>query len=256
VWQIMARRIRESGAVLFILAFISMFCRPVTVLAGPPFQTDDPEPVPYRHYEFYSFSTMDRAGDGTTAQIPAVEFNVGAAPNLQLHIIGPLALSVPRNGPSAYGPGDIELGAKYRFVDEKGIRPEVGTFPMLEIPSGNDRRGLGNGRLWARLPLWLQKSSGPWTTYGGAGYEINRAPGMQDSVFAGWLVQRDFGRKWTLGGEFYAQTAQSSGGSGNGFLDAGGYYYFTRNFQLLFMIGHTISGPNHLVGYWGLYWTW
>jgi hypothetical protein len=25
--------------------------------AGPPFRTDDPEPVEYQHYEFYTFST-------------------------------------------------------------------------------------------------------------------------------------------------------------------------------------------------------
>jgi len=29
---------------------------PSAVIAGPPFQTDDPEPVPYQHFEFYTFS--------------------------------------------------------------------------------------------------------------------------------------------------------------------------------------------------------
>ena len=28
-----------------------------TLHAGPPFQTDDPEPVDFRHYEFYTFAT-------------------------------------------------------------------------------------------------------------------------------------------------------------------------------------------------------
>ena len=27
---------------------------------GPPFMTDDPEPVEYKHSEFYIFSTMDK----------------------------------------------------------------------------------------------------------------------------------------------------------------------------------------------------
>jgi hypothetical protein len=225
-------------------------------MAGPPFQTDDPEPVPYRHYEFYSFSTLDRGADGSVMQIPAVEYNLGAAPNLQLHVVSPLAMAVPDNGATEIGPGDIELGAKYRFLDQKGVRPQIGVFPMIELPSGDSKRGLGNGQLWARIPFWLQKSRGPWTTYGGAGYEINRASKMQDSVFAGWLVQRDIGRKVTLGGEFFMQTAQVIGGCSSSFLDGGGYYYFSRDFQLLFMLGRTVAGNSHLVGYWGLYWTW
>jgi hypothetical protein len=226
------------------------------MMAGPPFQTDDPVPVPYRHYEFYSFSTMDRAKDGTNVQIPAFEFNVGAAPNLQLHIIAPGMISAPDTGLTEYGLGDMELGAKYRFFDEKGLRPQIGIFPLLELPTGNSKRGLGNGKLWARLPVWFQKGSGPWTVYGGAGYEINEAPGMQNSAFTGWLLQRDVGKKLTLGTEFYTQTAQLSGGRGSSFIDAGGYYYFTPNFQLLFMLGHTVSGESHVAGYWGLYWTW
>jgi hypothetical protein len=143
--------------------------------AGPPFQTDDPEPVPWHHYEAYVFGTVNRGGGLTGWVLPAAEFNVGAAPNLQLHIIIPGALANPG---SLYGIGDVELGAKYRFVMEGKDRPQIGVFPMLELPTGNSRLGLGNGQIWARLPFWVQKSRGPWTTYGGVGYEINHALGM------------------------------------------------------------------------------
>ncbi|MGD1148642.1 MAG: hypothetical protein ABR961_11905, partial [Thermoanaerobaculaceae bacterium] len=43
------------------------------VLAGPPFLTDDPEPVDYRHWETYIFSTYDRSFGATAIQGPAVE---------------------------------------------------------------------------------------------------------------------------------------------------------------------------------------
>jgi hypothetical protein len=248
----------ESDKLITTLLLIGMafFTFGRESLAGPPFQTDDPEPVPLHHHEFYAFSTLDRASDGSTAQIPAFEFNLGAAPDLQLHIVGPLALLVPRQGPTEYGAGDVELGVKYRFLKETRTRPQLGTFPMLELPTGDAARGLGNGVVWARLPVWIQKSIGSWTTYGGAGYEINRAAGMQDSEFAGWLLQRELGRKLILGGELYAQTAQASGGRSTTFFDAGGYYNFTPGFQLLFMAGHTVAGERHTVGYLGLYWTW
>jgi hypothetical protein len=66
---------------------------------GPPFQIDDPVPVDLHHYEFYIFGTMD----GTTAEIdstgPALEFNWGALPRVQLHAILPLGAIAPSNNP-------------------------------------------------------------------------------------------------------------------------------------------------------------
>ncbi len=224
--------------------------------AGPPFLTDDPEPVKFHHYEAYLFSTIDRSDMNTYIEAPAFEFNVGAAPNLQLHIIVPGAFADALHGPSAFGLGDTEVGAKYRFVQEKGCRPQIGTFPMLELPTGNSNLGLGNGTVWARLPLWVQKSWGTWTSYGGGGYVVNPARGMRNSPFAGWLVQRDLDKKLTLGTEVFAQGAQSIGGRSSTVLNAGGYYNFSEGFSLLFSGGHTVAGESHTVEYLGLYWTW
>jgi hypothetical protein len=238
--------------VVFTCVLLLCFALTPTAQAGPPFQTDDPEPVPWRHYEAYLFGTTDH-GSGTVSTIPAVEFNIGAAPNLQLHMIIPGTYVSPG---AAYGVGDVEVGAKYRFVQESKYRPQVGVFPLLELPTGNSRRGLGNGQLWARLPLWVQKSSGPWTTYGGAGYQINHASGMKDSFFAGWLVQRQISKRLVLGTEIYHQEAQSIGARQTTYVDGGGYYNFRVNLSLLFMVGHTVSGERHTVGYLGLYYTW
>jgi hypothetical protein len=224
-----------------------------TVVAGPPFQTDDPEPVRWHHYEAYLFGTFDRSPGAGSWALPAMEFNVGAAPNLQLHIVIPGAYVTPRG---SYGLGDIELGAKYRFLGETAKRPQVGVFPMLEVPTGDSRLGLGNGQPRARLPIWLQKSYGPWTTYGGAGYQINHAPGMKSSLFAGWLVQRQLNKRLVLGSEIYHQAAQMVGGRQATFVDPGGYFNVRDNLSLLFMIGHTVSGEQHMVGYLGLYCTW
>src|SRR5579862_1820574 len=95
--------------------------------AGPPFQTDDPEPIDYKNYEFYTFASADGTPVEMDTSGPAVEFNWGALPNVHLHIIVPLAAILPSNnpqlapagiGPSAFGLGDIETGIKYRFVQE------------------------------------------------------------------------------------------------------------------------------------------
>ena len=83
--------------------------------------------------------------------------------------------------------------------------PQIGVFPMAELPTGNSDKGLGNGKTWWRLPIWIQKSWGDWTSYGGGGYVINHADGQKDYPFGGWLLQKDFGEKWTLGGEVFAR---------------------------------------------------
>ena len=200
---------------------------------------------------------------------PAFEFNWGALPNVHLHIIAPLAAIFPSNnpalapagtGPRAFGVGDIELGIKYRFVQETKHRPMIGTFTMFELPSGSAARGLGVGRTWYKVPLWAQKSFGPWTTYGGGGVTLVNAPGYRNFPFAGWLVQRDLGKKVTLGNEIFYHgpeglaTPQTRPAT---LVDIGGYYKFRDpGFQLLFCYGHTAIGQTENYAYLGLYWTW
>jgi hypothetical protein len=237
---------------LFLVIAVTV---PTTVFAGPPFLTDDPGPAPFKHWELYLFSTVDARKNQTDAQGPAFEFNVGALPNLQVHLVVPFALAAPTGEPSAYGLGDLEFGLKYRFIQETDHCPMVGVFPLIEIPTGDVNQGLGNGQAWWKLPIWVQKSWGPWTTYGGGGYAINHAPGQRNYSFGGWLLQRDFGEKWTLGGEIFAQGKSSDDVRSFAVFNLGGFFKITPNFQLLFTGGHTLAGGNHTIGYLGLYWT-
>jgi hypothetical protein len=70
-------------------------------------------------------------------------------PNGQLHIVAPTAFDSPAGGPTLFGYGDTEIGFKYRFIEEEkdGSRPQVGMFPLIELPTGNENRGLGAGHV-------------------------------------------------------------------------------------------------------------
>ena len=128
---------------------------------------------------------------------------------------------------------------------------------MAEVPTGDAGRGLGNGQVWYRLPLWLQMSWGPWTSYGGGGYAVNRAPGMRNSWFGGGLLQRDLSEQLTLGGEVFWQQADAAGGEDTTLVNLGGYYAMSPcGCSLLFTAGHSVAGERHRLAYLGLYWTW
>jgi hypothetical protein len=252
-----------SKIVLTAAAALGILCGPMAH-AGPPFQTDDPEPVEYHHFEMYAFTLVDSTGSagGTVLAAPAYEVNYGAAPNLQLHLVVPMTtVFQPMNEPTNFGIGDTELGFKYRFVPETKHVPQIGIFPFFEFPTGNSERALGVGKTWYRMPVWLQKSWGPeerkWTTYGGAGYTIVPQDGYSNFPFAGWLVQRDLSKKLTLGTELFGHGATSPDAARSStLLDLGGIYEFKEGFDLLFCGGRAIHGQPETYGYLALYWTW
>jgi hypothetical protein len=232
----------------------ALILSPGLALAGPPFMTDDPAPVDYKHSEFYVFSTYDKTKDGKDITAPAFEYNYGAFPETQLHIVVPFVKTAPKDAASKFGIGDVEIGVKYRFVQETDTMPQIGLFPMAELPTGNSDKGLGNGKTWWRLPIWIQKSWGDWTSYGGGGYVINHADGQKDYPFGGWLLQKDFGETWTLGGEVFARGKDTVDGQATTILNFGGLYKFTPEFNLLFSAGRNVSGERHTVAYLGLWW--
>jgi hypothetical protein len=226
------------------------------LLAGPPYLTDDPEPVELRHWEAYLFAVGSAASGAKDFAAPACELNYGAAPELQLHVVVPWQWNREPGAPSRSGWGDVEVGAKYRFVRETAHRPQVGVFPMAELASGDADRGLGNGRTWLRLPLWIQKSWEPWTTYGGVGWVLNPAPEQRDHAFAGWLLQRAVGERATLGGEVFWEGAQTAGARSTTFANLGGTLEVEPGFDLLYSVGRSVRGERQTIGYLGLYWSW
>jgi hypothetical protein len=223
--------------------------------AGPPFLTDDPEPVEFKHWEAYLASQHFKTADGASGTAPHIEANYGAAPNLQLHVIAPIAFSHPTGEATAQGYGDTELGAKFRFVNETACRPQIGTFVLVEAPTGDADRDLGNGKTQVFLPVWFQKSWGPWTTYGGGGYWIDHGEEKKDWIYAGWLLQRNLSKHLTLGGEFFHRTPDTVGGESSTGFTGGGQINFTEHAHLLFSTGRDISGPNQLTGYIAFQWT-
>ena len=191
--------------------------------------------------------------------MPHLEYNYGAMPDLQLHIIVPYALNSPMTGKRENGLGDIELGAKYRFMQETVNRPMVGIFPLIETHTGDVTKGLGSGATQIFLPVWLQKRWGEWQGYGGGGYWINNAANTRNHWFFGWQLQKDISKKLTFGGEIFHSTPQSPGtGSSSGF-NLGGIFNFDEHNHFLFSAGRglaNVNATNQFSSYIGYQLTW
>ena len=234
------RRLRLHRATTFAgLFFLSLSL----LRAGPPFVTDDPVPVDYRNWEFYIASQDTRTSDGWSGTAPHFELNYGPVTNVMLHLIAPLVYDAPDNGTTEYGYGDTELGVKFRFVQETAVLPQVGTFPLVEAPTGDSSRGLGGGEWQAFLPLWLQKSFGDWTIYGGGGYGINPGAGNRNWGFVGAVLQCQVRDNVLVGGEIYHETPMEDDGPDNTAFNLGTVVDFTEHQHLLLSAGCSIDGP-------------
>jgi hypothetical protein len=104
-----------------ILLILVMITDITGLKAGPPYLTDDPDPVKFHHWEFY-LSTQhifDVRNSSAAGLLPQVEENYGVLPNVQLHVVIPLTYQF--SSPHDFEMGYIvtEAGIKYRFVKER-----------------------------------------------------------------------------------------------------------------------------------------
>jgi hypothetical protein len=181
-------------------------------IAGPPYQTDDPEPTDLGQWEIYVFGTADgRKGDVDASA--GVDLNYGGAKDLQLTATLPVGFERSSDESWRSGAGDVELAAKYRFLHDKEHGWQAAIFPRAFLPtSSND---LGGKRVRLLLPLWIQKDLRGTSVFGGGGYEINPGTGNKNFWQAGLAVTHDFSDRLSLGSEVFWQSADTEGGRGS-----------------------------------------
>ena len=230
-------------------AAVSLLLAASAASAGPPYATDDPEPVAHRRWELYLASQHAHDKDGWSGTAPHVEANYGVVPDVQLHLIAPLAYSAPGGAVAHYGYGDTELGMKLRFVQEQSWIPMIGTFPLLEAPTGAGSAGLGNGSAQVFLPVWFQKSFGAWQTYGGAGAWIDLGDRDRHWWSFGWQVQRRILEWLALGVEIFHQTPRAHGGASDTRFNVGAVVDLSETHHLLLSAGRSVDGPILFQGY-------
>lgn len=238
----------QSAGVTAIILFHAFFTNPA-LKAGPPYVTDDPEPVELRHWEIYFALAPARDSAGWTGASPLIELDYGAFSNTQISLIAPLAFSAPEDGANHAGFGDLQLSVKYRFLAESDWFPQVAVFPQINIPTGNHTRDLGAGETVAFFPVWLQKGFGKWTVSGGGGYWVNPGIGNRNWWFSGLLLQRTISERLTVGAEIYHETSSGQDIPSNTSFNVGAVLELNDHWDFLFSAGRSIVGPSDFQGY-------
>lgn len=206
--------------------------------AGPPYQSDDPEPTEYKHYEIYLFAAGTQARDGDSAAA-GIDFNYGATPDLQLTAVFPVEYEHADGGGTASGLGNIELAAKYKFLHQAEFGWDVAVFPRVFLPSASSR--VGDSHTSVLLPIWLQRDFGEWSTFGGGGCVVSRGADTVDFCLGGWALARQVAPHLQVGAELVHSAADAPGGRASTAVGAGLRYDVNDNYHLLAYFGPTLQ---------------
>jgi hypothetical protein len=209
---------------------LAMFGLMRPALAGPPYVSDDPEPTDYKHFEIYTFGN-GTATKGDIGGATGVDFNYGAAPDLQLTATLPAGFDRPAAAGTSFGLSNIELAAKYRFLHQDSFGLDVSVFPRVFLPSPS--KNIGNDTASLLLPVWVQKDwSGGWSAFGGGGCVIS-GRSSQNFCLTGGVVTYQLLPKLQLGVELFHQTADGSGTPAASSVGLGARYDFNDTYHLL-----------------------
>ena len=231
------------------------FMGAMSLVAGPPYLTDDPEPVALHHWEVYLFSMGQTMAGIRSGLGPAMEANYGPFQDAQIQFQIPMAYTDQDRGPSGgtrHGFGDVEVGFKYRFLHETEDVPQVAVYPQVFTPTGSEEEGLGAGHWKVLLPVWLQKGFGAWTTYGGVGWWRNPGDGNRNFLQYGWLLQRELAEGWSLGAEIFHQDSSGPGQPAFTTWDLGFEAALVNHLQLVGSGGRVLQGMKGRPDYLGL----
>ena len=253
----MGSRTPGSTGIAIAVAILALLVASSAAIAGPPFVTDDPEPTSHRHFEIYLFSDGSATRDGMSGSALGLEINYGALPNLQISASLPVGYSAPSRARMRLGVTDAEFGVKYRFIQEgeNWWQPQVSFYPSVEAAIASE---IGEHSTRIFLPLWVQKSFGPWTTFGGGGYRINPGVDGRNSWFVGWAILRRLGECLHLGAEIFRETAEMRGEKDATGVDLAAIYDLSEAFHLVGSAGPEFGAPGTAAAlsyYLGLEWT-
>ena len=227
-----------------LVAALAITGTAVPALAGPPYLTDDPVPTDTGHREIYAFSPAE-CRRSTVALDAGFDLNYGPVKGVQLTATLPLSFShAPVEGWRS-GTGDVELGVKYRFINDEKHGFSAAIFPRAILPTAAHSPG---ERTRFLLPIWIGKDfAGGTSLFGGGGFTINPGVGNRDFWQAAIAVTHDLSDRVSVGTEVTRQGSDVIGGTAQTRAGVGSIVKLGGPYALLLSGGPTWA--DHRTGY-------
>lgn len=217
------------------LAFLFALTCAAPAVAGPPYLTDDPAPTETGYWEIYVFAT----GEGRRSTIDAdagVDLNYGPVKDLQLTATLPLSFSHDKKQSWRGGSGDVEIGTKFRFLNDEKAGFSAAIFPRVFLPTSSLADG---GRVRLLMPVWLQQDLGKTSVFGGGGYQVNPGSGNRNFLQAAAAVTHQMSDRVSAGTEIAWKGREAVGGTSQTRAGVGAIVKLTEHHSLLVSGGPT-----------------
>ena len=159
------------GAVLFVFAFSGIS------LAAHPLITDDTGTQGKGKFQIelnYEFDHEDTDGVEENLHDLSTIVSYGIIDNLDLVVGLPYQFVTTKEGGAKTredGLSDMTLELKWRFFEMDGL--SFALKPGMSIPSGDDEKGLGAGKVGGSVQFVATQELGPWAFHFNAGYGRN-----------------------------------------------------------------------------------
>ncbi|MBS0306197.1 MAG: transporter [Proteobacteria bacterium] len=183
--------------------------------AAHPLVSDDTGTQGAGHWQFEANTDHTRVrDDGVTVRVR--EYNVtltrGMTETLDVAVNAPWLQTSASGASTERGAGDATVLAKWRYFDD-GNGWTLGLRPEFTLPTGSERKGLGNGRATASLTLLSHVERGAWTwlVNAGATYNDNKAGERKQLWAASTAVLYALGASWTLAADIGVARAAEPG---------------------------------------------
>lgn len=222
-----------------LAALPTMLCLvAIPSLAGPPLETDDPDTPGPKRWEI-NLSSPFATRDDTWLFQPLLDINYGVGERVQLKLKPRFAVLDEPGQSAESGAGNIQLGIKWRFLDQARAGVSVSVYPQADLnpPGDSVNRGLVSEGNQFFLPFQIQRTFGETKVYVEAGY--NWREQQTDEWALGLAAEHSLTRSFRLVGEL-RNVADDDFGNYEFFFNAGFKWSFHKHATLLASAGRTI----------------
>ena len=208
------------------LAAASALLAPLDAFAAHPLVSDDPGTQGNANWQFeLNAEETSKQDENGHHQMWNATLTRGFGERVDVYVNAPYTHLQTRTDENGAGFGDVEIGMKWRFVERGPL--SLALKPMATMPTGNDRRGLGTGRVGTGATLLAQIDVSRFSFLANAGmtYQPNRQGDLTAIwAFSGAAIYKAAGTLQIVADIGTSRNAESGAGANPAFVIAGAIY--------------------------------